>query len=215
MFGRHLIVGSPAYANSTEAGAMKLRSCWTLAFAVAILGACGRPEDPGASPALIAFSPTVSRDNPSQELAGHVSVPLEVVDGRFLGIGQGSSLAEALQVLGVKPVLESADQFATAACSAVHDERWVMHAEGLTLVFEGTGPATARLANWQYTGGPAMGFTEMVAPKGITVGGTRQDILAAYDVTTDSGNFIDVDDPVQLRFGLDRGSISWFGSTSC
>jgi hypothetical protein len=152
-----------------------------------------------------------------------VSVALEVEGGKFLGIGTGSFLADALAVLGVGVVAEQADQpigqssdaVDLTPCFASAGDHWVMYANGLTLLFEGRSADVARLTKWQYIGGPAIGFTELVAPKGVQIGGRRGDILAAYTTVKDAGAAIQVSEPAELQFQLRGDSIVSFGSTHC
>jgi hypothetical protein len=91
----------------------------------------------------------------------------------------------------------------------------VIYSAGLTLVFEGTSASTARLSTWRYTGGPAAGFTAVVAPHHLVVGSTRREVLSAFRQADDLGGTIDVGAPVNLRFGLDGDSVTWFGSAAC
>lgn len=206
---------------------------WVVAAAlVAILGAsglgaCGDPGQRGSSVALVAVDAAASGGGssadadpdqvlavdttPSAAAARAVSVPLEIDRGAFLGLRVGVRLADALPMLGVAPVLEHAR--GADACSTAEGDRWVMRAGGLTLVFEGTATSTARLANWEYVGGPAAGFTEMVAPDGVTIGATRHDVLLAYDHARDLGSAIEVGDPVHLRFRLDGDKVVSIGSS--
>jgi hypothetical protein len=215
-----------------------------IALAVTTLVACGVPEQSAAPAALAAIEPTPSTEGPTAtsdvgRAAGsalvdgpmrtsfetpRVSVPLEVRGGTFLGIGTGSFLADALAVLGVAVVFVPAgqpnDEQSTGAahltpCSTSAGDHWMMYANGLTLLFEGRSADTARLTSWQYTGGPAIGFTELVAPKGVKIGGTRRDIVAAYKKLEDLGGTIQVSAPVELQFGLRGDSIVAFGSTVC
>ncbi|MEY2445557.1 MAG: hypothetical protein QOE00_2137 [Ilumatobacteraceae bacterium] len=214
-----------------------------VALGLTTLSGCGMPEHSGAPAALAAFEPTssigevppqpnverlsasaIAVETPSATLtAPSMSVPLEVVGGTFLGIGKGSFLADALSVLGVAVVAEHADQLVGqsraavdfAPCSASATDHWVMHADGLTLLFEGGSADTARLTKWQYTGGPAIGFTELVAPKGVKIGGTRRDVMSAYKKVEEVGAAIRVSEPAQLQFVMRGDSIVSFGSTRC
>jgi hypothetical protein len=216
--------------SPNESGVRTMKVGWAVA-AVAIfgacgLGACGDPGQNGSAVALAAVDAAASGGGssagaePDQELAldttpsatpaGAVSVPLEIDRGTFLGLGTGARLADALPMLGVTPVLEHAG--GAGACSTDEGDRWVMRAGGLTLAFEGTTARTAQLVDWEYVGGPAIGFTEMVAPEGVTIGATRQDALAAYDHATDLGSAIEVGDPVYLRFTLHGDTIVSIGS---
>jgi hypothetical protein len=152
-----------------------------------------------------------------------LSVPLKVDGGRVLGIESGTLLSAALRTLGVKPVVEPYDQpiqtngsaVELEACSEHPGDRWVISSAGLTLVFEGPSASTARLSVWRYTGGPAVGFTALVAPHGVVVGGTREDLLSAFEQADALGDTIDVGAPVNLRFGLEGDVIAWFGNAAC
>ena len=74
----------------------------------------------------------------------------------------------------------------------------------------------ARLTNWSYFGGPVGGYTEMVAPLGIRVGSTRQEILAAYPESQEMGrDYIFVYQPVNMRFAMSGDTVAWFGIVDC
>ena len=69
----------------------------------------------------------------------------------------------------------------------------VIRSGGLTLVFEHLTPADDyRLTNWQYVGGPAAGFSEIVAPFGIRIGDARSELDAANPDFTDYISEIEV-----------------------
>ena len=95
---------------------------------------------------------------------------LEVAHGKFLGIGIGSSLADAVRTFGVSPVEIAGQPIAlnltaleVSACLP-QSARWVINADGLTMAFQGPTAGTARLTSWMYTGGPAVGFTRSSQP---------------------------------------------------
>jgi hypothetical protein len=194
-------------------------------IAVAALGtlvACGEPRHaesaaplstlPTATgtPANAASLQAVPPSTVESEAAG---VQLEVAHGRFLGIGIGSSLADAIRTFGVSPVVDdSAGDF--GACAPL-SQRWVINANGLTMVFEGPTAGMARLTTWTYTGGAAVGFTRLVVSGGLTIDGTRRALLSRFSHAIDRGDVIDTGDPDDLRFGMDGDSIAWFGRTDC
>jgi hypothetical protein len=160
---------------------------------------------------------------PGSPTTADLSVPLEVDGGKILGIGSGTLLSGALRTLGVKPVVEHSDQpiqttgpaVELEACFDHAGDRWVISSTGLTLVFEGPSVSTARLSVWRYTGGPAVGFTALVAPHDVVIGGSREDLLSAFEQADDLGGTINVGPPVNLRFGLEDDVITWFGSATC
>jgi hypothetical protein len=137
-----------------------------------------------------------------------------VAGGYFLGIGPGTRLMDAAKVLNLTPVL-NAQPIVGAACLGGGDF-WVLSSGGLTLYFEGpvgsSSVETAILTNWNYTGGPVREFAELTTDKGIRIGGTRQDIIAAYPSAADVGNEILV---TGMRFGLGGDTITWFGQVDC
>lgn len=192
-----------------------------VAVAVATLGSCGVQEHTRPSAGLAAFTPHVAAaatDVAPTSSTADLSVTLQIVHGRFLGIGVGSSLADALRTLGVTPVVAQVGQ--PSGAIAMHPclaggEHWVIDAAGLSLMFEGPSAGAAKLTTWQYTGGPTIGFTQLVAPHGITIGSTRSEVLEAYDTTVEIGDAIEVDPPVALQFGLSSGAVAWFGDVSC
>ncbi len=94
-------------------------------------------------------------------------------------------------------------------------EHWVIESTNLSLMFEGPSAGAAKLTTWQYTGGPAIGFTQLVAPHGITIDSTRGEVLAAYGTAVEIGDAIEVASPVALQFGLRSGAVAWFGDVSC
>lgn len=150
------------------------------------------------------------------------AVELEVAHGKFLGIGIGSSLADAVRTFGVSPVVEIAGQPIALNLTALEvsaclpqSARWVISADGLTMVFEGPTAGTARMTSWRYTGGPAVGFTRLVVSGGLTIDGTRQELLSRFPHAVDRGDSIDTGDAVDLRFGMHGDSIAWFGRTDC
>ena len=200
---------------------MKINLAGVAAIAVVALGACGVQEHAQPSAGLAAFSPHVAATAtgvaPTSSTAD-LSVPLVVSHGRLLGIGVGSSLADALRTVGLTPVVETAAQ--PSGAIAMHPclgggEHWVIHAANLTLMFEGPSAGAAKLTTWQYAGGPAIGFTQVVAPHGVTIGSTRSEVLAAYDTAVEIGDAIEVASPVALQFGLHSGAVAWFGDVSC
>jgi hypothetical protein len=84
------------------------------------------------------------------------------------------------------------------------------------LVFERSTPNDAYvLTNWRYVGGPVAGFSEMVAPSDIRIGDPRSKLEMANPGFTDYGGEIDVGTPFYLRFGVENGTVSWFGIVDC
>jgi hypothetical protein len=142
--------------------------------------------------------------------------PVEVVDGTVHEIGRGMRLPDAIRILGVSPIPASdlEPEVSDRACTSTAMP-WVVRTGGLTLVFEGPSPDRAWLTNWWYSGGPAAGFTEVLAPHGVAIGERRDDVIRAYGAVTDLGEVIDVVDPAPLRFGLDGDRITWFGVIDC
>jgi hypothetical protein len=140
------------------------------------------------------------------------------VDGRFLGAAQGALLADVAVAFGLTPARSSEiDPLGELGCTGTEDP-WVIQSGGLTMVFEDwEGSAhTAMLTNWSYAGGPVAGFTEMVAPRGIRVGSTRQDVAAAYPEAVDlDREYIYVYEPVNMRFRLTGDTVEWFGVVDC
>ena len=194
-----------------------------IAFAaLGTLVACGEPRHaesaaphstlPTATgtPASAASLQAVPPSTVESELAG---VQLEVAHGEFLGIGIGSSLADAIRTFGVSPVVEDAAGD-TSACAPL-SQRWVINADALTMAFDGATAGTALLTSWKYTGGAAVGFTRLAVSGGLTIGGTRQQLLSRFGHAVDDGDVIDTGDPDDLQFGMDGDSIAWFGRTDC
>jgi hypothetical protein len=129
-------------------------------------------------------------------------------------------MADAAAALDIPPVHASTVDMSSTiagACTGTPDP-WVIVAGGLTLFFEDfDGSAdTAFLTNWNYTGGPVGRFTEMIAPRGIGVGSTRQDIAAAYpEVEFIDDSEIFIVEPVNMRFAMSGDTVQWFGIVDC
>jgi hypothetical protein len=204
------------------------------AVAMATLAACGETIHADSAPlpssntltSVGATTAPVTGLQPVPQLTVEseiAAVQLEVVHGTFLGIGTGSSLADALRTFGVSPILEDADHpipLTTTArdvvkCLPESHTRWVINAGALAMIFEGRTADSARLTSWTYTGGPAIGFTRLVVSGGLTIDGSRQALLSRYPHAVDLGYAIDAGGQVGLQFGMHNGSISWFGSTDC
>jgi hypothetical protein len=141
---------------------------------------------------------------------------LEFVDGKLLGISQGSLLSFAAEVLGITPVplFDGELNPPVYACTGTPDP-WLIRSGGLTLVFEGESAETAFLTNWMYTGGPAAGFTEIVAPNDVRIGDPRSKLEAANPGFTDYGTQIDVGSPFYLRYDVENDIVNWFGIIDC
>ncbi len=204
------------------------------ALAVATLSACGEPTHAESAPPRITDALTSTADTP-YATAGLQPVPastveseiaatqLEVVHGKFLGIGTGSSLADALRTFGVPPIVEDADHplplivsaLDLGACLPQPSSRWVIYADALTMIFEGRTASTARLTTWMYTGGPAIGFSRLVVSGGLTIDGTREAVLSRFPNAVDRGGAIDTGDATSLSFGIHNGTITWFGRSDC
>ena len=201
---------------------------------MATLVACGETIHAESAPLPSSNTPTSAVDTPAPAV-GLQPVPsftvesdvdavqLEIVHGKFLGIGTGSSLADALRTFGVSPVVEDADHpvpltmtaLDAGECLPQAPSRWVINAGALTMIFEGRTAGTAQLTTWVYTGGPAIGFTRLVVAGGLTIDATRQALLSRYPHAVDLGYAIDAGEPAALQFGMHNDSITWFGSTVC
>jgi hypothetical protein len=205
--------------------------CLSAIAALATLVACGELSHaesaappstwPTATdtPAIAANLQAVPASTVVPDIGG---VQLEVAQGKFLGIGIGSSLADAVHTFGVSPVVENADPPLALNMTAPmnspclpQSQRWVINANSLTMVFEGPSAGTAQLTSWLYTGGPAVGFTRLIVAGGLAIGGTRQQLLSRFSDAVDRGDVIDTGNADDLRFGMDGDSIAWFGRTDC
>lgn len=144
--------------------------------------------------------------------------PLFFVDGALLGIAQTTSLADGVAALGVQPLQQGDPGFEEGmldgSCTGTPDP-WVLRSGGLTFVYEGTSPETAILSNWRYTGGPAAGYTEVVAPFDIRIGDPRSKVEQAHPDGSFSDDEIHVGVPFPLRFGIENGVVAWFGIVDC
>ena len=142
--------------------------------------------------------------------------PLEFVDGKLLGIAQGTELAFATAALGVTPVRLNDVEFdpPVIGCTGTPDP-WVIRTGGLTLVFESLPGEEPILSNWTYTGGPVAGFTEIIAPNGIRIGDPRSAVEAANPGFLDLIDQIDVNEPFYLRYDVENDVVNWFGIVDC
>ncbi len=143
------------------------------------LGRPSRRPAPRSSSPISAVDSTPSTTQEASAATQSDSAPLKVVEARFLGVGSVSFLSDATAALGVAAVEERQDEVKQpnpaipfAACLTHPGNHWSIYAGGLTMVFEGESADSAQLTNWQYTGGPIAGFSEMVAPNGIAIGAT-------------------------------------------
>lgn len=139
-------------------------------------------------------------------------------DGAVSGIRQGSSLTEAAATLQLTPEHFTPDRPPEDpppffGCTGTPDP-WLLRSGGLTLVFEGTSSETAAMTNWMYVGGPTLGFSKLVAPGGLEVGGTRAQVVGMFPDHQDFGNEIHLVTPL-LRFYLDGDTITAFGIIDC
>lgn len=101
------------------------------------------------------------------------------------------------------------------ACTGTADPM-VIRSGGLTLVFEHSTPDDDYLlTNWQYVGGPAAGFAEIMAPFGIRIGDARSELEAANPDFADYIDEIDVVRPFFLRYGVENDIVNWFGIIDC
>ena len=152
---------------------------------------------------------------PATTIAGGAG-PLEFVDGKLLGIAQGTELAFATTALGVTPVRLNDAEFdpPVIGCTGTPDP-WVIRTGGLTLVFESLPGEEPILSNWTYTGGPVAGFTEIIAPNGIRIGDPRSAVEAANPGFLDLVDQIDVFEPFYLRYDVENDVVNWFGIVDC
>ena len=65
-------------------------------------------------------------------------------------------------------------------------------------------------------GGPARGYTGIVAPGDVRIGDPRSAVEAANPGFVDiGGGLLDVYDPFALRYGVESGNLDWFGIIDC
>ena len=142
--------------------------------------------------------------------------PLEFVDGKLLGISQGTELAFATAALGVTPVRLNDVEFdpPVSGCTGTPDPL-VIRTGGLTLVFEAFEGEEPILSNWTYTGGPVAGYSEIVAPFEIRIGDSRSKVEAANPGFLDLRDQIDVYEPFYLRYDVENDVVNWFGIIDC
>lgn len=137
------------------------------------------------------------------------SAPLDLVDGKILGIGVNSRLRDAELALGVAAVLNPVPREGVACTEG---DAWVIRSNNLNMFFEGASADQALLSNWSYTGGPALGYSELIAPDGLRIGDSRAALVALY-----GENFIDNEiRAAAIEFVVDdNGVIERFGVVEC
>ncbi len=141
------------------------------------------------------------------------------VDGALLGINLGTELSFAESALGLTavPFDEAAFHSTENACTSTNDAVQI-ETGGLKFVFEtdrrGATPITI-MTNWIYVGGPAAGYTGIVAPGDVRVGDPRSELEAANPGFTDLIRSIYVSAPFELYYGVESGNVDWFGMIVC
>lgn len=174
---------------------------------------CASSDDEGALPSEVATTTTLPAPSTTVPLA----VPVEVVDGAFLGVGYGSPLPEAqaaLPQLGA-PVQDGDLPFG-ARSNSTFCHYWLTELGALALVWEGETMDEAHVTNWQYAGSRVDGVPLMVGRAGVTVGSDRSSVLAAYAVqpADDLGDLVMVDGS-RMRFGLEGDTVTSMGLIDC
>ena len=142
--------------------------------------------------------------------------PLEFVDGKLLGIAQGTSLTFAADTLGIEPVRLNDVEFdpPVFACTGTPDP-WMIRTGGLTLVFEAFEGEEPILSNWTYTGGPAAGYSEIVAPFDVRIGDPRGKLEEANPDFAGYGDEVHVGTPFYLRYYFENDVLIRFGIIDC
>lgn len=141
--------------------------------------------------------------------------PIEVVDSRFLGIGQGTLLRDGLAALPQFGEPFEVDEPDFLACANLQlPRRWVTRFDGLSTLWEGESFETAVLTNWMYSGAVEEGVPQMAGNNGVTVGSSRADVMAAYPDALDAGDMI-YPDNTAWRFTMDGDTIASFGVIDC
>jgi hypothetical protein len=154
---------------------------------------------------------------PAPPTTAALVVPIEVIDGRFAGIGYGSLLPEAMAALPQFGAPHQGADLPFQACTnSAFGGYWLLAYGSLAIVFEGETLEQAHLTNWWYTGATVDGGPLMTARDGITVGSNRADIIAAYaeQPPDDLGDTILVDGSL-LRFELEGDTVVAMGLIDC
>jgi hypothetical protein len=176
-------------------------------------GASSVPADVTTStPTPDSTSPQSSPPVPATTLPN--AAPINVGEGTILGIGPSTPFGTAVAKLPAlaNPTIDGETTFACLTPTFAH--HWVSRLGGLVLVWEGQTLDDAVLTNWQYTQPTPGAAATVVARDGVTVGSSRNAVVAAYPNAVDLGATIDVAD-VGLRFGLSGTTVIWFGHIAC
>ena len=215
-------------ANLRQCEQMTTRCALAIAATGLLLAACdsgtaGSTTTTAAVVSTTAAPTTVATTIAPTTVAATTTVPapgeLFFVDGALLGITLGTELSFAESALGLTAVPFDPTTFhpTEIACTGT-DDAVEIETGGLTFVFEtdrrGATPITI-MTNWIYVGGPAAGYTGIVAPGDVRVGDPRSDVEAANPGFTDFGDTIDVLAPFELRYGVASGNVDWFGLIAC
>jgi hypothetical protein len=208
---------------------MTTRRTLTLLVAGLLLAAC----DPGsggaasttttsvvATTAATTTVPTTIAPTTVATTVAPTTVPapgeLFFVDGALLGISQGTLLSDAEAILGVAAVPLATITFHPGldACTNTPDPV-AIRTGGWTLVFETDGGGSTWMTNWIYVGGPAAGYTGIVAPGGVRIGDPRSAVEVANPGFADLGFEIEVYEPFPIFYDVESGNVDWFGLIDC
>ena len=210
---------------------MKKRHALILLVGPLVLAACdsGGTADPTTttleSTTTEATTTTVAAtttEATTTTVAPTTTVPGELffVDGALLGITLGTELSVAESALGLTavPFDETTFHSTQIACTGT-DDAVQIETGGLTFVFEtdrrGGGTPVTYMTNWIYVGGPAAGYTGIVAPGDVRIGDPRADLEAANPGFVEIVDTIEVLEPFELHYGVASGNVDWFGVMSC
>lgn len=179
-------------------------------------------SEPTAAPVPIEADDTTTTQAPASSVpTTSGAVDSVAVDGLSIGpLRWGAVVADAEAILGVAAVAVSPDGplvgadplIPFSACATTTTTLWVVRAGGLTLLFEGPTKASAALTNWQYIGGAAGPWSEIIGPAGVRIGASTEEIATAASIpVSDVGLGL----LLGLKSGVSEGRLVWFGAVEC
>ena len=133
------------------------------------------------------------------------------------GLGPASSLSLYPDLAAALPTLPDPVEVDTVDFLACQNDTrtrdWVIASGGLRILLEGSDLQNARMTNWYYSA-PTGDGPRVTGGNGLTIGSTRDDVLAVYEPTAESEDSIDVDGG-GLRFLLTDDVVTAVASISC
>jgi hypothetical protein len=147
-------------------------------------------------------------------LPAGVDFPAIASGQTVLGVGPGAPWASA------HPVLQAAAQQLVGTppalvrvCLPTQQPAWSAQIGGLYVVWQGDTRETAVARGWGYVGSATGDPQQVVTAAGVSIGSTRQQVLAAYPAATVVGSTLI--DTTDAEFELVNDTVTWFGWNEC